>query len=179
VSERDRRGRLRWPAWATGLSIFLVSGLVGAAGPFYVVRRFWGEVEAKGPNPRLHGRAEARVGAIPEMAVDVGEQVEILWLVTNIGEATWTVDRYRFISHDDLPVLSLPHTVEPGETAVARAVVAVPRSSRVWRPVWVLTGPDGPVPGGTLTARITVRGGPNGGVIKLQEKGPGSGKNKV
>jgi hypothetical protein len=155
-----------WLPWAVGLGLLLLGAFVGWASSYLALSPLLG---LPAGTPRSAGKATpagegARVEAILPTAsagpalVAPGEQVILSWQVWNTGGAAWAADTYRFALIDDRSgVIPLPHAVPPGESLTVRAVVTVPDVSAVWEPTWQLTGPRGPVPGGTLSASLQVR----------------------
>ncbi len=151
-----------WVPWAIGVGLMAVGAALGwlsgsvALEPWAPER----EVQPKTtPVVSQGSRAKASLPAPRRERGRVGEQVEVTWRVRNTGDLPWTVDRFRFAPRDVwAPVISLPRTVEPGQAVRVRARLTIPPAGAFWKPVWVLTGKDGPVPGGEITAVVGIAG---------------------
>lgn len=150
----------------------------GYLGAHYLVRPIMGEARAvaavRFERPQ-EGEARARIAYGPETKlVRPNQPVRLEWILVNEGRQTWTAETHRFEpAAPDLPMLGLwaPDVmpglavktrsrqgwVHPGESVHVQVEVWAPESGLgTYR--WVLTGPDGPVPGGYLEAILTVGG---------------------
>ncbi|HYF78957.1 MAG TPA: NBR1-Ig-like domain-containing protein, partial [Symbiobacteriaceae bacterium] len=157
-----------WVPWAIGVGLLLAGAVIGWILPSVVLRPILGEMAPTGKkNERGRAEAKAVVGAAFAYAAP-GEQVELTWQIRNTGEETWTSGEYFFlpVSRQGARVINLPEPVdpdedepdgiEPGELLRLSALVQASPDAGTWRLAWELHGPDGPVPGGRLTAEIRV-----------------------
>lgn len=149
----------RWAPWAIGIGLLLLGFATGWCAIYLALEPYLGTpalVEPGQPVRVLHDGALV-VAVPPTRRVAPGEQVTLVWEVSNIGDTTWVVDRYRFVpAATELAVLSLPQSIGPGETALVFArLTPVPRGETL-RPAWTLTGPVGAVPGGRLVATVLI-----------------------
>lgn len=158
VAQGPRRGR----GWMIGLGCVLLGAALGALLFAVVVRPLLGGpghlravpgYDRSAPEEALVAAAVSTLEAAPD------EWISITWLVTNTGKTRWPVDLYYFSPQEsDLPVVSLPRSVSPGEEVVIRVFLQAPPEPRGWEPVWALRGRRGAVPGGTLRVHVSMRG---------------------
>jgi len=156
----------RWRPWAVAAALLAAGGLVGWLATSALLQAV---LPTGGPSTQAATPAPARPGEGPERAAVgpptasgpgiPGQTVTLTWLVDNTGESIWSSDLYRYEPEaEGLPVVSLrAPRVGPGQTVTAQATATVPTVLGTWEPAWHLTGPQGKVPGGRLTATVTVQ----------------------
>ena len=160
-----------WLPWAIGSALLLAGAAVGWSVPALLLGSVAGQAErpaAKAPVTPVDKAAAAE--APVEAVTDPGMTVELIWVLQNTGNTTWTPHEYRFApaaGGGALPVLPLPSGtvvkgeangyIKPGEMVTLIARLNAPAEPGTWQPSWQLTGPRGPVPGGLIRASVTVR----------------------
>lgn len=150
----------RTPAWMFAMLWFATGVLLGIWGATWVLSLPVLATPEAVPviSQRAFAMAEAASVAGPLVERE-GRTVVLMWRVTNSGERGWDVPSYRFVpDRPDLPVVPLPRSVKSKETVALSLIFTLPEGEGEWRPVWHLSGPRGPIPGGELEARIELAG---------------------
>lgn len=164
------RATVWWPR-AVGLSLLTAGVLVGWLTVGLAVKAMVGDRDLTPVRPAAAPADQAMVDGTAAASGSPGGQVRLRWVVTNTGEVTWKAVTHRFApegSNTGLPVLPLPgrpglpaeaaRQVPPGAGVEVEAFIDIPAGAPGnWQPAWILTGPDGPVEGGRLSAAITVK----------------------
>jgi hypothetical protein len=97
------------------------------------------------------------VGNVAVARGGANDQLAISWLVCNAGEAPWPVDAFRFVPDGpDTPVITLPLTVEPGQTVTVKALLDLQGTPGIRTFTWQLSSSKGKVDGGRLVSEILV-----------------------
>lgn len=153
--------RRPWFPWAIGIGLVLAGAAVSWVASYLALRPYLGGPPADRQAPRPKDLADrAAVGApwLHGQAVP-GQQVTLTWELTNTGESTWSVVDYRLVPEGaGLPIVPLPREVRPAGVVQVNIWLTVPAVAGLWEPAWVLTGPEGQVPGGRLRATFRVGG---------------------
>lgn len=145
------QGRARGVLWGCALTALLIGLLLGLKLLPYLLGPYLGSADTL-PAAAVPAPDRATLADLPlPLRAGPGMEVSVDWLVTNAGGHIWTPGEYRFLPRiAGLPVLPLPLTVRPGQSARVRLRLAV-GPDEVGRTLhWSLAGPRGPVPGGDL-----------------------------
>jgi hypothetical protein len=155
--------------WAVGIGLVLAGALIGAFSLQILAREVTTSL-GSGVKPAAKSCARpapgtpntvALLGPEPVATAAPGEQVDLDWVVKNTGATLWCHDRYRFDPAEaaGLPVFPLPRDLGQAEVTTVHVRVTAPATAGTWSPAWDLTGPDGKVEGGQVTAQIYVTTG--------------------